>query len=182
MSYKLFTKYNSKKKTSFEIIYLVSICIFILLVHIFNFENSFVNWISFTLFIIIMLLIPLSIIYNIFSFFRFEKLNGELNQTLDFSKEGIIINNHLYSINSIKKIEINTFDYKGRSINHRRAFKAKKSNGTRNELKITFNDNTLKHIYFQQLYKNQIHIEKFILIEYCNLEKINYLNLLDILK
>lgn len=134
------------------------------------------------LLLVVIIFIPLVFLSSIFNFFRYEILNGELNQNLKFTTEGIMIDEKLFHINSIKKIEIESFDYKGRSINHKRAFKARKSQGTRNKLKIIFENQTTKELFFQQTTKNQIFKDKYILIEYCNLDKMHYLNLLEILK
>lgn len=181
LSYKIFTKYP-KKHLTLENIYLGVMISFMIVGHFLILDNYFAYTIFFSLLLFIVLFIPLIFLSSIFNFFRYEKLNGELNLNLKFTAEGIMIDEKLFHINSIKKIEIESFDYKGRSINHKRAFKARKSLGTRNKLKIVLNNKTTKELFFQQTTKNQIFRDKYILIEYCNLDKIHYLNLLEILK
>lgn len=181
LSYKIFTK-TPKKHLTLENIFSGVITSLIIFGYFLNLNNYFVNIVFFSLFLVILIFIPLVFLASIFNSFRFEMLNGTLNQSLKFTLEGIIISEKLFHLNSINKIEIDSFDYKGRSINHKRAFKAKKSLGTRNKLKIVFNNKTTLEVFFQQITKNEIFKDKFILIEYCNLDKIHYLNLLDILK
>ena len=60
-------------------------------------------------------------------------------------------------------------------------FDSNRSNGTHNELKMTLNTGENIKIKFQQEFKDQILNEKNTLIKYCNVGKLNYLNLLSIL-
>lgn len=181
LSYKIFTK-SPKKYLTLENIFLGIMTTLMIVGHFLILNNYFANMVFFSLLLLIVVFIPLVFLSSIFNFFQYEKLNGELNQNLKFTTEGIMIDEELFHINSIKKIEIESFDYKGRSINHKRAFKARKSLGTRNKLKIVLNNKTTIELFFQQINKNQIFKDKFILIKYSNLDKLHYLNLLDILK
>ena len=113
-----------------------------------------------------------------------KTLDGELIGEIEFQEDQIVINEKPYFIEDIRKIEIITIDYIGKPITtsiYTTNFDSNRSNGTDNELKMTLNTGENIKIKFQQEFKDQILNEKNTLIKYCNVGKLNYLNLLSIL-
>ena len=115
---------------------------------------------------------------------KFETLQGELNGNLEFLADKIIINEIAYYLADITKIKIlGGIDYKGRAsmFNIQGNFDCYRSNGTDNIFILFLKEKEIK-INFLQEFKNQIITDKAVFIDYCNLGKMDYLNLLDILQ
>lgn len=155
------------------------VCLIPLLFQYIIFKNNEYYWFDFILFSILFLCLVFSVFFSFYNLFRFEIPLGELTENLEFNIDGITINNKKIQLTEIKRIELSTYDFKGRIIAYRGNLNGTKSIGTRNELIIIFNNNQVKKINFQQLYKNQISNDKEQLINYCNQGKMNYINLLD---
>ena len=120
------------------------------------------------------------VIIGMSKFNKYKTLKGDLNSDLEFQNDKVLIAEKEYPITSIQKIEINSFDFKGALKGHR-SFDGTLSNGVDNTLKIYLNDKTKIELNFQQTTENEIKNEKENLITYCNLGKLHYLNLLEIL-
>ena len=123
-----------------------------------------------------------------FSLFRVNKvqyLEGKLNGELEFKLEEILINNQSYPLSNISHIKLDAKDFKGywNLFSFEGNFgDSYQSNGTKNSLELTLNNNEEVKVNFQQLYKNQIHSEKEILNHYCQNGKLNYASLKDLLE
>ena len=118
-------------------------------------------------------------IYSFFKFNGYRTLKGELEGKLEFLSDKIFIDKDVFEIPTIKKIELCSYDYKGRFAWFKGNLDGNKSNGTRNFLNIFLNDGEIVKTYFQILHQNDILDERETLIKYCNDGKMNYLNLLD---
>ncbi len=118
----------------------------------------------------------------IYSFFKsngYRTLKGKLEGKLEFLSDKVIIDTDVFEIQKIQKIELCSYDYKGRFAWFKGNLDSNKSNGTRNFLNIFLNDGKIVKTYFQILHQNDILEERETLIKYCNEGKMNYLNLLD---
>lgn len=144
-------------------------------------DTNYKNW-DIALVAIMGLVFILGVIFSLFKIGGYKTLKGELNGKLEFNSNEIIVDKQTYKINEIKKIEISSFDFRGRFAWFKGNLDGNKSNGTENELKITLNSNETIKINFEQIYENQILTEKESLINYCNCGKMNYINLIDNLR
>ena len=144
-------------------------------------NTNYENW-DISLVALMGLAIILGVIFSFFKIGGYKTLKGELKGNLEFNSNEIIVDNQTYKINEIKRIEISSFDFKGRFAWFKGNLDSNKSNGTENELKIILNNNETIKINFEQIYENQILEEKESLINYCNSGKMNYINLIDNLR
>jgi len=180
LNYKVLVKNKKIYFTPNNVIYSIYfICLIPLSIQYFLFKNNDFYWFDYIFFGIFFLCLIASIFFSFYNLFRFEIPEGELIGNLEFKNNEIIINSQNFPLEIIKKIELQTYDYKGRIIAYRGNLNGTKSIGARNELIITLQNNEIKKVYFQQLYKGQISEEKEFLIDYCNQGKMYYINLLD---
>jgi hypothetical protein len=187
MVYKVLNKSKNFYPTPNNVIWTILISCFVIeIIKHFFFgwdENSF-NVFDGILFFILFLSITSGFIIPLIKRNKYETLQGELSGNLEFLANKIIINETDYYISDITKIQIlGGIDYKGREsmFNIQGNFDCYRSNGTDNTLILFLNEKQIK-INFLQEFKNQIINDKDIFINYCNLGKLNYLNLLDILQ
>ena len=116
---------------------------------------------------------------------NYRPLNGVLNDTMTLEIEKISINETEFELSKIKKIEfLSCWDYKG--LSSMSAYRNSDlnnplSNGVRNTIKITMENNVIHIFYFQQLYKREICNAKTELINYYLSGKLHFLNLIDTL-
>jgi hypothetical protein len=128
---------------------------------------------------ILLIMHIVTLIYGFYKFNKYVTLKGELLYDLEFQKDKIIISNKEYYLDTIEKLEITAFDFKGLRTGNK-SFDGSLSNGVDNILKLYLKDNNKIEINFQQKTKNEIRNEELILIHYTNMKKLHYLTLLDI--
>ena len=127
------------------------------------------------------LLIFVGILTKIVGQFRYEKLKGKINGTIELHDEKIIVNGNEYLIEEIRKIEIYGGDYKGKwKSKHKTNFSNALSNGVDNAIKIEMENETVI-INFLQTEKREIKNAEKHLINYHKMGKIHWLKLIEIL-
>src|SRR5690606_5674666 len=113
---------------------------------------------------------------------RYEPLKGKLDGLLILEMNKISIDNQIYNLEEIKKIEIFNYDYQARfKYTSRGSFEANLSRGVENEIVITLNSNVSEKCFFYQYNRDDMHIAKNQLINYHLKSKIHFLHLIDIL-
>jgi hypothetical protein len=115
---------------------------------------------------------------------KFKALNGSLQSTLKLEKDKIVVDEIVYDLSEIAKLEFKCNDYKGLSSfnwSNRGNYENALSNGTNNSVWIKLNDNTTYTYYFQQQSENEIHNAKSELINYYTTGKLHFQNLIDTL-
>ena len=115
---------------------------------------------------------------------KFKALNGNLQSTLKLENDKILVDEIVYDLSEIEKLEFKCNDYKGLSTfnwSNRGDYGNALSNGTNNSVWIKLNDNTTYTYYFQQQNENEIYNAKSQLINYYNTGKLHFLNLIDTL-
>ncbi len=116
---------------------------------------------------------------------KFKKLNGNLESRLKLENDKILVDEIIYDLSEIEKLEFNCNDYKGLStfewFGNRVNYENGLSNGTNNSIMIKMNNNTTYTYYFQQQKENEICNAKSQLINYYNTGKLHFLNLIDTL-
>lgn len=185
MKYRILTKRKKIYITPNKVIWtLILFALIPLTVKIFVFQNDEKSILETILFPILIGAFGIGAFIKLVKMEMTKTLDGELIGEIEFHEDQIVINERPYFIEDIRKIEIITIDYIGKPITisiYTTNFDSNRSNGTDNDLKMTLNTGENIEIKFQQEFKNQILNEKNTLIKYCNLGKLNYLNLLSIL-
>lgn len=97
---------------------------------------------------------------------RMEAIPTNAIGTLILNQDSIQLLETVYSTTTLRSIEINAFDYKGRIITTSYLLSPKKSNGLHNVIKITKSDGTSISANFLQTKSNHISSAKPILISY----------------
>lgn len=182
MKYKILTKskkfYWTVNSRIYSILLLTTLPVFIKL----NlFKNQNVTFLDKLLILIILITFFSALIIGLSKLNMYRTLKGELISDLEFQKHKIIIGDKEYLLDEIQKIEINAFDFKGAIKTYKGNFDGNLSNGVDNLLKLYLTNQNKIELNFQQIIKNEIRNEEEILINYCNLNKLDYLNLLEIL-
>ena len=182
MKYKILTKskkfYWTVNSKIYTIIALAGLPVFIK----FNlFNNQVATFVDDLLMILMLTAFLFGIIVGITKFNKYRTLKGDLISDLEFQKHKVIVGDKEYLLDEIQKIEINAFDFKGAIKTYKGNFDGNLSNGVDNLLKLYLTNQNKIELNFQQIIKNEIRNEKEILINYCNLNKLHYLNLLEIL-
>lgn len=182
MKYKILTKskkfYWTVNSKIYTIIALAGLPVFIK----FNlFNNQDATFVDDLLMILMLTAFLFGIIVGITKFNKYRTLKGDLISDLEFQKHKVIVGDKEYLLDEIQKIEINAFDFKGAIKTYKGNFDGNLSNGVDNLLKLYLTNQNKIELNFQQIIKNEIRNEKEILINYCNLNKLHYLNLLEIL-
>ncbi|MCK8141276.1 hypothetical protein MW871_05160 [Flavobacterium sp. I-SCBP12n] len=133
--------------------------------------------------IIACLLVLSGIFIKLFVQFKYEKLKGYFEGTIEFHENKIKVDKIEYEIEKIKKIEIYAGDYKGKwKPTGKTEYDNALSNGVGNVLRIIMeNENETITIYFEQNVKNEIKIAEKQLVNYYKEGKIRWLHLIDIL-
>ena len=111
-----------------------------------------------------------------------EKLNGKLVGFLEFKSDSIIIDQVQYSIDEIEKIKIINNDFYGKETGSSRGFDSCLSNGVDNHLTLTLKDKRKVSCMFEIYYEKDIRKLDEILITYYSLGKIDFNQLIRILK
>lgn len=185
MKYRILTKRKKIYITPNKVIWtLILFALIPLTVKIFVFQNDVKTILETILFPILIGALGIGAFIKLVKMEMTKTLDGELIGEIEFHEDQIVLNEKPYFIEDIRKIEIITIDYIGKPITtsiYTTNFDSNRSNGTDNDLKMTLNTGENIEIKFQQEFKNQILNEKNTLIKYCNVGKLNYLNLLSIL-
>lgn len=182
LKYKILTKskkfYWTVNSKIYTIIALAGLPVFIK----FNlFNNQDATFVDDLLMILMLAAFLFGIIVGITKFNKYRTLEGDLISDLEFQKHKIIVGDKEYLLDEIQKIEITAFDFRGAIKTYKGNFDGNLSNGVDNLLKLYLTNQNKIELNFQQIIKNEIRNEKEILINYCNLNKLHYLNLLEIL-
>jgi hypothetical protein len=154
---KIFYPNNSFKIHKTTII-LLTLVMSIILIHyskkIFpeNLEN--LNILNFAVIIVTFLYFIFLLISNLF---RHESENGIFAGFLIIENDRIICNNKTYLLNNIQKISILDNYYRGNFNGNIMPFESKKSNGLKNYIEISVNNQTDRY-YFLQTNENNIKI------------------------
>lgn len=182
MEYNILVKKKKIYFTPNNIVFsLILICSIPTGIKYFVFKNSnYQIWDTSLVYIMVITLFG-GFFYSIFISNGYRTLKGILEGKLQFLPDEIIINDKIFNIQEIKKIEISSYDYLGKPAWFDNNLDGNKSNGTRNFLNLSLNDGKIIKTYFQQLHQNDILAEKEIFIKYSNEGKMHYLNLLDVL-
>ena len=128
-------------------------------------------------------LVFIGVITKLYGQFNYEILKGQISGFIEFHNEKIVINNKIYEVGEIKKIEIYNGDYKGKwksklKTNYNNAL----SNGVDNLVRIIMEDEK-ENIDVNFLQNENFELRKVEnqLVYYHKLGKIHWLHLLDIL-
>ncbi len=143
-------------------------------------ENDQVSGFSRILAYGIPIMLFVSVIFGIISFFQHRPLRGMLDGEIIFESERIIINGKEFDIASLTKISFVILDYKGMFIGGRGDLNGRKSNGVGNRIAL-YKNGTPQVYYFQLEYKGQLKNIKEQLIQYHLAGKLHFLQLIDIL-
>ena len=128
-------------------------------------------------------LIFIGLITKFYGQFNYEKLKGKIEGFIELHDDKIIVNEKVYEIEKIKKIEIYNGDYKGKWKSKIRSnYSNALSNGVDNVIRIIMeNEKESIGIYFLQNEKYELKKAEKQLIKYYQSGKIHLLKLLDIL-
>lgn len=133
-----------------------------------------------TFYLIILVLLP--IYFSIAAFFKHKRLNGKINGILKIDFDLITVNDNVYSINSISKIDFHFIDYYGELQSSVRAnFNPLLSQGVSNAVEFTDKNNQIHLVYFRLNYKNE-HERLFPFItQMIKINKISFLRGIELL-
>lgn len=143
-------------------------------------QNTFTT----SLLIIAFMLFIVGLYFKIIGLGEIEQLKGTLTKGLVFDIEFIKVEEHVFNIDDIKKIEILEVDWVGMNLyNQRQGFHYENSlsNGVDNYLTIIFLDNSILKVRFQKQDEMEFQDIKEIITNYYIQGKIGYLNCVDIL-
>ncbi len=121
-------------------------------------------------------------IYKFSRFAKPEKLNGKLVGFLEFKSDSIIIDQEQYGIDEIEKISIVNNDFYGKGTGSSRGFDSNLSNGVDNHLTLILKDKRKVSCMFEIYYEQDIRKLDEILIDYYSLGKMDFNQLIKILK
>ena len=147
---------------------------------IFGFEKNLID--EFLLYFIILVLVY-GVIMKFYGLVSHEPLKGKLEGQLILEMNQISIEEEIYKLENIQKIEIFNSDYDGHfKYTSRGSFEANLSQGVGNIIIIKLLNNEIKDCHFRQTYNDDINVAKKELINYHLKGKIHFLHLIDILK
>ena len=113
---------------------------------------------------------------------RYEPLKGKMGGFLTLDLTKIIIEDEVYNISDIKKIEFDCGDYYGRfKYTSRGSFEANLSRGVDNTISLTLNSGKIISSNFELYNKNDLEKARLELINYYLENKIHFLKLIDYL-
>lgn len=147
-----------------------------------NIENQFEDSINKYIGLIGLALFMGGTLYKFSRFAKPEKLHGKLVGFLEFKADSILIDQEQYSIDEIEKISIINNDFYGKGTRSSRGFDSNLSNGVDNHLTLTLKDNRKVSCMFEIYYEHDIRKLDKILIAYYSLGKIDFNQLIKILK
>ena len=181
LKYKILTKSKKFCWTVNSRIYpILVLTTLLLLIKQILFKNQNITLFDKSLMFILFLTIFSGLIIGKFK--KYQTLKGQLISDLEFKKNKILIDDKEYLLDDIQKIEIKAFDFIGAIANHKGIdFDGNLSNGVNNFLKVYMKNQNKIELNFQQIKKNEIRNDEDIFINYCNNNKLHYLNLLEIL-
>lgn len=111
---------------------------------------------------------------------RYEPLKGKMGGFLTLDLTKIIIEDEVYNISDIKKIEFDCGDYYGRfKYTPRWSFEANLSRGVDNTISLTLNSGKIISSNFELYNKNDLEKARLELINYYLENKIHFLKLID---
>ncbi|WP_140486841.1 hypothetical protein [Flavobacterium sp. GSA192] len=146
----------------------------------FGFENNFID--DFLFYSIILVLVY-GVIIKFYGLVSYEALKGKLEGQLVLEMDRISIENQIYNLDDIQKIEIFNSDYDGQfKYTSRGSFEANLSQGIGNIILIKLTNNEVKDCRFRQVYSDEMYAAKKELVNYHKNGKIHFLHLIDILK
>ena len=147
---------------------------------IFGFEKNLID--ELLLYFIILVLVY-GVIMKFYGLVSHEPLKGKLEGQLILEMNQISIEEDIYKLGNIQKIEIFNSDYDGHfKYTSRGSFEANLSQGVGNIIIIKLLNNEIKACHFRQTYNDDINVAKKELINYHLKGKIHFLHLIDILK
>ena len=129
-----------------------------------------------TIFVILILFIT--------SFFRKQKLQGELSGILELRNDSIIIDNKIIPIDDIEQIDFNLSDFIGRREHISRYdlnLNPRISSGVKNYCEIKTTEGKLQRVYFQIEHDSDFQQNRKTLIQYHNENKLTFKRLSQIL-
>ena len=178
----IFKKHKGIYWTNTLIIY-CTLCIagcLLYLKNIFGFEKNLIDGF---LLCSIFLVLFYGVIMKFYGLVSHEPLKGKLEGQLILEMDRISIENEIYNLNNIQKIEIFNSDYDGHfKYTSRGSFEANLSQGVGNIIIIKLINNEIKDCHFRQTYEDDINVAQKELINYHLKGKIHFLHLIDILK
>ncbi|TXK74461.1 hypothetical protein [Mesonia sp. K4-1] len=173
-------KFTWTRTLILNILFWSNLLTIIFLVYIVNHKNSDLI----TALVIFQLPIFLiGFILKILGINKYKKIKGELTDSLKFSEEYIYKGKEKIPISKIDKLKISAVDYFGREDFSVREwnFENGLSNGVYNFLEITYKNKSSDKIKFQMTRKCEFIDIKNIIEYYYSLNKIDYLNCVDLL-
>lgn len=146
----------------------------------FGFEKNFID--DFLFYSIILVLVY-GVIIKFYGLVSYETLKGKLEGQLVLEMDRISIENQIYNLDDIQKIEIFNSDYDGQfKYTSKGSFEANLSQGIGNIILIKLTNNEVKDCRFRQVYSDDMCAAKKELVNYHKNGKIHFLHLIDILK
>lgn len=92
--------------------------------------------------------------YLVTSFFKYKPLNGTLSGKIIFEKNSVIVNDNVFELKDMKKIDFMFGDYFEERSSSGRNFNPKIYQGVSNSVSITDKTNQTQTIYFQMMGKH----------------------------
>ncbi len=96
----------------------------------------------------------ISLYYLITSFFKFQPLNGTLSGRIIFEKDSMVVNDKVFELKGIKKLDFAFGDYYEQRSGSGRGFSPKIYQGVRNSVTFTDSSDQTQTIYFQMMGKH----------------------------
>lgn len=180
--FSIFIKSNKFNWTINKIALLIFAILFIVFQINKNFENPFQDSIYKYIGLIGLAFFIVGTLYKFSRFAKPEKLNGKLVGFLEFKLDSIIIDQEQYGIDEIEKISIINNDFYGKGTGGSKGFDSNLSNGVDNHLTLTLKDKRKISCMFEIYYEHDIRKLDEILIDYYSLGKMDFNQLINILK
>lgn len=128
----------------------------------------------------VMLAIFLIVYFSITQHAKIEPLNGTLSGSLIFKTNEVIIENCVYRLSEIKKIEFTILDYLDKwELPARSDLNPARKNGTSNTCELTLVNGEKVVVHFQLMYKDEFKRMRELLILYYSENKLHFLRLID---
>ncbi len=181
IKFKIFTKNKRLRITANHIVYSLLVCsISILYLSKNYFENGLLESIGKDSGIVGFILM---IYFVITKNFTREALNGDLKKSIIFRPSELVIDDKIYNLNDISKIEFYIGDYFNKR-NYPRSgvdLNPARTNGTNNICELTVQNGQKIKVNFQLMYKDEFLKMKELLVKYYLENKIHFLRLVNYL-